>query len=194
MEYIQGLDGQLTVFMHSLGIGFFFAVIYDVMCAVRFLLPGGRRVMLFTDILYAVICAFCSFCFMLVINEGRAMMYTVAAQLIGWTAHRTSVGAVARCVGEYAVYILRKFFRRIYTFVSRPFIFLKSKISSELSIAAEKRKTKFEKNEKNPNLLLKKWQGMLYTLNRSIYLRERRTNFKGKRKNVGKKAQTSKKT
>lgn len=194
MEYIQGLDGQLTVFMHSLGIGFFFAVIYDVMCAVRFLLPGGRRVMLFTDILYAVICAFCSFCFMLVINEGRAMMYTVAAQLIGWTAHRMSVGAVARCVGEYAVYILRKFFRRIYTFVSRPFIFLKSKISSELSIAAEKRKTKFEKNEKNPNLLLKKWQGMLYTLNRSIYLRERRTNFKGKRKNVGKKAQTSKKT
>ncbi len=193
MEYIQGLDGQLTVFMHSLGIGFFFAVIYDVMCAVRFLLPGGRRVMFLTDILYAVICAFCSFCFMLVINEGRAMIYTVAAQLIGWTAHRLSVGAVARCVGEHVVSVLCKFFHNIYALAARPFIFLKSKISSELSVAAEKRKTKFDKNEKNPNLLLKKWQKMLYTFNRLIYLRERRTKFKGKRKNVGKKARTPKK-
>lgn len=186
MEYIQGLDGQLTVFMHSLGIGFFFAVIYDVMCAVRFLLPGGRRVMFVTDILYAVACAFCSFCFMLVINDGRAMIYTVAAQLIGWTAHRLSVGAVFRCVGEYSVSVMRKFFYRIKVIISRPFIFLKSKISSELSLAAEKRKTKFDKTEKNPNFLLKKWQRMLYTFNRLIYLRERRTRIKGKRKNVGK--------
>ncbi len=185
MEYIQGLDGQLTVFMHSLGIGFFFAVIYDVMCAVRFLLPGGRRVMFFSDILYAVFCAVCSFCFMLVINDGRAMIYTVAAQLIGWTAHRLSVGAVARCVGEYAVSVLNKFFYRTIDAVTRPIIIFKSKISYELSLVAAKRKTKFNKTEKNPNFLLKKWQRMLYTFNRLIYLRERRTKIKGKRKNVG---------
>lgn len=185
MEYIQGLDGQLTVFMHSLGIGFLFAAAYDVMCAVRFLLPGGRRVMLVSDILYAVACAFCSFCFMLVINDGRAMIYTVAAQIIGWAAHRLSVGAVARCVGEYAVSAIRKFLFCINRLLSRPFIFLKSKISSILSSAAEKRKTKFNKTEKNPNFLLKKWQSMLYTFNRSIYPRESETKIKGKRKNVG---------
>ena len=35
MEYIQGLDGQISVFLHSLGIGFLLGVFYDAVCAVR---------------------------------------------------------------------------------------------------------------------------------------------------------------
>ena len=39
MEYIQGLDGQISVFLHSLGIGFLLGVFYDAVCAVRTVLP-----------------------------------------------------------------------------------------------------------------------------------------------------------
>ena len=35
MEYILGLDGQISVFLHSLGIGFLLGVFYDAVCAVR---------------------------------------------------------------------------------------------------------------------------------------------------------------
>ena len=51
MEYIQGLDGQISVFLHSLGIGFLLGVFYDAVCAVRAVLPGGRKVIFVTDIL-----------------------------------------------------------------------------------------------------------------------------------------------
>ena len=40
MEYIQGLDGQISVFLHSLGIGFLLGMFYDAMCAVR---AGGSQ-------------------------------------------------------------------------------------------------------------------------------------------------------
>lgn len=49
------------------------------------------------------------------------------------------------------------------------------------------------KNEKNMNYLLKKGRNMLYTLNRQICPKARKQKVKGKRKNVGKKAQTQKK-
>ena len=60
MEYIQGLDGQISVFLHSLGIGFLLGVFYDAVCAVRAVLPGGRKVIFVTDILYVIVCAFAS--------------------------------------------------------------------------------------------------------------------------------------
>ena len=61
MEYIQGLDGQISVFLHSLGIGFLLGMFYDAVCAVRAVLPGGRKVIFVTDILYVIVCAFASF-------------------------------------------------------------------------------------------------------------------------------------
>ena len=73
MEYIQGLDGQISVFLHSLGIGFLLGVFYDAVCAIRAVLPGGRKVIFVTDILYVIVCAFASFCFILVLNDGSGV-------------------------------------------------------------------------------------------------------------------------
>ena len=99
MEYIQGLDGQISVFLHSLGIGFLLGVFYDAVCAVRAVLPGGRKVIFVTDILYVIICAFASFCFILVLNDGRTLLYILAAQLLGFAAERLSLGAAAKHLG-----------------------------------------------------------------------------------------------
>ena len=96
MEYIQGLDGQISVFLHSLGIGFLLGVFYDAVCAVRAVLPGGRKVIFVTDILYVIVCAFASFCFILVLNDGRTLLYILAAQLLGFAAERLSLGAAAK--------------------------------------------------------------------------------------------------
>ena len=99
MEYIQGLDGQISVFLHSLGIGFLLGVFYDAVCAVRAVLPGGRKVIFVTDILYVIICAFASFCFILVLNDGRTLLYILTAQLLGFAAERLSLGAAAKHLG-----------------------------------------------------------------------------------------------
>ena len=100
MEYIQGLDGQISVFLHSLGIGFLLGVFYDAVCAVRAVLPGGRKVIFVTDILYVIVCAFASFCFILVLNDGRTLLYILAAQLLGFAAERLSLGAAAKHLGK----------------------------------------------------------------------------------------------
>lgn len=96
MEYIQGLDGQISVFLHSLGIGFLLGVFYDAVCLVRAVLPGGRRTVFVTDIIYSIVCAFASFCFVLVLNDGRTLLYILTAQLLGWIAERLSLGAAAK--------------------------------------------------------------------------------------------------
>ena len=99
MEYIQGLDGQISVFLHSLGIGFLLGVFYDAVCLVRAVLPGGRRTVFVTDIIYSIVCAFASFCFVLVLNDGRTLLYILTAQLLGWIAERLSLGAAAKHLG-----------------------------------------------------------------------------------------------
>ena len=207
MEYIQGLDGQISVFLHSLGIGFLLGVFYDAVCAVRAVLPGGRKVIFVTDILYVIVCAFASFCFILVLNDGRTLLYILAAQLLGllllggiehqellgFAAERLSLGAAAKHLGLLISSKLRKLFWRIKDAVSKPLCSLKEKISQKLTPPGEKDGIMSNKNEKNMNYLLKKGRNMLYTLNRQICPKARKQKVKGKRKNVGKKAQTQKK-
>ena len=184
MEYIQGLDGQISVFLHSLGIGFLLGVFYDAVCAVRAVLPGGRKVIFVTDILYVIVCAFASFCFILVLNDGRTLLYILAAQLLGFAAERLSLGAAAKHIGLLISSKLRKLFWRIKGAVSKPLCSLKEKISQKLTPPGEKDGIMY---------LLKKGRNMLYTLNRQICPKARKQKVKGKRKNVGKKAQTQKK-
>lgn len=85
--------------MHSLGIGFLLGVFYDAVCLVRAVLPGGRRTVFVTDIIYSIVCAFASFCFVLVLNDGRTLLYILTAQLLGWIAERLSLGAAAKHLG-----------------------------------------------------------------------------------------------
>lgn len=165
MEYIQGLDGQISVFLHSLGIGFLLGVFYDAVCAVRAVLPGGRKVIFVTDILYVIVCAFASFCFILVLNDGRTLLYILAAQLLGFAAERLSLGAAAKHLGLLISSKLRKLFWRIKDAVSKPLCSLKEKISQKLTPPGEKDGIMSNKNEKNMNYLLKKGRNMLYTLN-----------------------------
>lgn len=192
MEYIQGLDGQISVFLHSLGIGFLLGVFYDAVCAVRAVLPGGRKVIFVTDILYVIVCAFASFCFILVLNDGRTLLYILAAQLLGWIAERLSLGAAAKHLGLLISSKLRKLFWRIKDAVSKPLCSLKEKISQKLTPPGEKDGIMSNKNEKNMNYLLKKGRNMLYTLNRQICPKARKQKVKGKRKNVGKKRRLKK--
>lgn len=166
MEYIQGLDGQISVFLHSLGIGFLLGVFYDAVCAVRAVLPGGRKVIFVTDILYVIVCAFASFCFILVLNDGRTLLYILAAQLLGFAAERLSLGAAAKHLGLLISSKLRKLFWRIKDAVSKPLCSFKEKISQKLTPPGEKEGIMSNKNEKNINYLLKKGRNMLYTLNR----------------------------
>lgn len=179
MEYIQGLDGQISVFLHSLGIGFLLGMFYDAVCAVRAVLPGGRKVIFVTDILYVIVCAFASFCFILVLNDGRTLLYILAAQLLGFAAERLSLGAVAKHLGLLISSKLRKLFWRIKDAVSKPLCSLKEKISQKLTPPGEKDGIMSNKNEKNMNYLLKKGRNMLYTLNSKYAPKQENRRSKG---------------
>jgi hypothetical protein len=189
MEYIQGLDGQISVFLHSLGIGFLLGVFYDAVCLVRTVLPGGRRTVFVTDIIYSIVCAFASFCFVLVLNDGRTLLYILTAQLLGWIAERLSLGAAAKHLGL----LVSSTLLRIKSALIKRFCALKEKIPKKISPDKEKDGIMSNKNEKNMNYPLKKRRDMLYTLNRQICPEARKPKVKGKRKNVGKKAQAKEK-
>ena len=127
------------------------------------------------------------------LNDGRTLLYILAAQLIGWIAERLSLGAAAKYLGLLISSKLLRCTRRIKPVLLKPFCALKEKITRKIPSDEEKDGIMSNKNEKNMNYLLKKERDMLYTLNRQICPEARKPKVKGKRKNVGKKAQAKEK-
>jgi hypothetical protein len=142
-----------------------------------------------TDIIYSIVCAFASFCFVLVLNDGRTLLYILTAQLLGWIAERLSLGAAAKHLGL----LVSSTLLRIKSALIKRLCALKEKIPKKISPDKEKDGIMSNKNEKNMNYPLKMGRDMLYTLNRQICPEARKPKVKGKRKNVGKKAQAKEK-
>ena len=186
MRYMQGVSEQLSVFLYSFGLGFLLGVLYDLFRMLRKIFPFGRVLIFIQDFLYVIICAFVTFCFALVLNDGRIMFYIFFGEALGWIIYYFSVGVLVMRAVNSAVSGIRRLSRAIAAAIKRPLNFAFGKIKSAASKLGAKTKINSKKVAKNANFLLKKSRGMLYTLNRIICSGDTKAQkSKRKRKNVG---------
>lgn len=186
MRYMQGVSEQLSVFLYSFGLGFLLGVLYDFFRMLRMIFPFGRVLTFIQDFLYVIICAFVTFCFALVLNDGRIMFYIFFGEALGWIIYYFSVGVLVMRAVNSAVSGIRRLSRAIAAAIKRPLNFAFGKIKSATSKLVVKTKTNSKKVAKNANFLLKKSRGMLYTLNRIICSGNTKAQkSKRKQKNVG---------
>lgn len=186
MRYMQGVSEQLSVFLYSFGLGFLLGVLYDFFRMLRMIFPFGRTLTFIQDFLYVIICAFATFCFALVLNDGRIMFYIFFGEALGWIIYYFSVGVLVMRAVNSAISSIRCLSRVIAAAIKRPLNFVFSKIKIATSKLGAKTKINSKKVAKNANFLLKKSRGMLYTLNRVICSGDTKAQkSKRKQKNVG---------
>ena len=128
MRYMQGVSEQLSVFLYSFGLGFLLGVLYDLFRMLRIIFPFGRVLTFIQDFLYVIICAFVTFCFALVLNDGRIMFYIFFGEALGWIIYYFSVGVLVMRAVNSAVSGIRRLSRAIAAAIKRPLNFAFGKI------------------------------------------------------------------
>ncbi len=148
MEYIQGISSQTALFFSALGFGFLLGFIYSVFRTFRLVAPEVRGFVFVTDFLYFTVCGILSFFFVLVTDEGRLRLYTLAGELLGWMIYYFSFGAFAMRISDAVAKLVGRLFRAL----SKPVKFLFRKIKGLLTkilVFSQKKVKKWDKKNKN---------------------------------------------
>lgn len=143
---------QLTIFISSLGLGFLLGILYDILRALRLSLTKSKTALVFFDILYFVLFAFCTFIFILALNKGEVRFYIIAGELIGALFYYISFGIAVIKITDRAVTVLKRFYSFVFKVVGAPFRLIKRGFSS---IFAKISKV-FKKTEKKSAQMQKK--------------------------------------
>ncbi len=170
MGYMQGVSEQLKVFLYSFGLGFLLGILYDIFRTLRMIFSFGKVLTFIQDFLYVIICAFLTFSFALVLNDGKIMFYIFFGEVMGWLIYYFTFGTLALRVSSAVVKGVRLTFFTIIKLFRKPINFVIRKIKKITNKINTKTKINSKKVVKNTKFLLKKREGMLYTLNRIVYL------------------------
>lgn len=160
MVYIQGLAEQTEIFLYSLGFGLLLGILYDVFRIPRLIFIRSKSFVFFADLLYFAICAFLTFCFIMVVDSGRVRLYVALGEILGWFIYYFSFGAIAIRVTDAAA----RFFRGVFRSVSKFFKRIFDKIFIRTGKIALFFKKIIRKNNKKVKFNLQKHRGMVYNL------------------------------
>lgn len=160
MDYIQGIAAQTENFFYSLGFGFLLGVIYDVFRTVRMIISRAKGFVFFMDFVYFALCAFLTFCFLLVVDGGKVRVYTACGEILGWSIYYFSFGSIVLKISNGIIGFFRRLFGRI------------SKKMKRLSAAFWRKNRKIldffkktsRKSDKKLKYILQKRIGMVYNL------------------------------
>lgn len=161
MGYIQGLAEQTEIFFYSLGFGFLLGILYDVFRTLRLIISRSKGFVFFMDLLYFAVCAFLTFCFIMVIDSGRVRAYVALGEILGWLIYYFSLGAVALKVSNAII----RFFRRMFSAVFKPIKRISGKVWRKINKIGAFGKKIIRKNDKKVKFNLQKYKGIVYNLN-----------------------------
>lgn len=164
MDYIQGLAEQTEIFLYSLGFGFLLGILYDVFRTLRLIISNSRGFVFFMDMLYFAVCAFASFCFIMVVDCGRVRIYAALGWALGWLIYYFSFGAIAIKVSGAVISAVRRFFAAVFAPISR----ISRKICRKIGSSARRGKKIIRKTDKKTKFILQKYKGIVYNLNSFI--------------------------
>lgn len=160
MDYIQGLAEQTEIFLYSLGFGFLLGILYDLFRTLRLIISRSKGFAFFTDLVYFAVCAFLTFCFIMVVDSGKVRLYVALGEILGWLIWYFSFGAIALKVTN----AVTGFFRRIFSAVSKRIKRIFGRIFRKLSKFALFGKKIIRKTDKKAKFNLQKHRGMVYNL------------------------------
>ena len=175
MDYIQGLAEQTEIFFYALGFGFLLGILYDVFRTLRLIISGSKSFVFFMDLLYFTVCAFLTFCFIMVADSGRVRIYVALGEILGWFIYYFSFGAIALKVSNAII----RFFRRIFKAISKPFKRIFSILWRKISKFGDFSKKIIRKTDKKVKFNLQKHKGIVYNLNSCIKNKDLRKKGKG---------------
>jgi len=132
MGYMQGVSEQLKVFLYSFGLGFLLGILYDVFRILRMIFSFGKIMTFIQDFLYVVICAFLTFGFALVLNDGKIMFYIFFGECIGWLIYYFSLGSLALKISSAVINGVRSIIFGLKKLIKRPWLFAKRKIDENV--------------------------------------------------------------
>ncbi len=164
MVYIQGLAEQTRIFLYALGFGFLLGILYDVFRTIRLIISDSRIFVLIMDLLYFSVCAFLTFCFLLVMDSGKIRLYVALGEILGWLIYYFSFGAIAMKATNAAVSL----FRRMISALFKPLKRIFSRIIRKMEKFSEKSKKIIRKSDKKTKFSLQKHKSIVYNLNSYI--------------------------
>ncbi len=164
MDYIQGLAVQTEIFLYSLGFGFMLGILYDVFRTIRLIISKAKYFVFFMDLLYFSVCAFLTFCFIMVVDSGKVRLYVALGEILGWLIYYFSFGAIALKVSNNVISFFRRIFSAFFSKICRIFRRVWHKFE-KIAFFGKKNIRKFKKKAK---FNLQKHNSIVYNLNSYI--------------------------
>lgn len=116
----MGAVEEILLFLRACLLGAILAACYDVLRVFRLAVKCGTLVVFLQDILYFVLAALATFCFLLAWNDGRVRVYLLSGELVGAVAYFFTVSR-----------LVMKFFGMVIRGIKRPFEKLFEKIQQK---------------------------------------------------------------
>ncbi len=160
MVYIQGLAEQTRIFFYALGFGFLLGILYDLFRTLRMIISRSKPFVFFMDLLYFAVCAFLTFCFILVADSGKIRAYVALGETLGWLIYYFSFGTIAM---KFTSAVLRGF-RALTAAVFKPIRRIFSKISRKTEKLGVFGKKIIRKSDKKTKFILQKYNSIVYNL------------------------------
>lgn len=152
MSYGVTLSWQISSFFMSMGLGFFFGLIYDVILSSVTTFSKAKWAYILSDLSFSVLITLIFFCYTLIYCQGETRLFNIIASFIGAVVFHFTLGKIISSV----IKKLMGFIKAIIKIIFSPFIFtirfIKSKltmISNKLIIKA-KENIKRQKSKKKP--------------------------------------------
>lgn len=175
MDYIQGLAVQTEIFLYSLGFGFLLGILYDVFRTLRLIISKAKGFVFFMDLLYFALCAFLTFCFIMVVDSGKVRLYVALGEILGWMIYYFSFGSIALKVSS----AVTAFFRRIISAFSKKTGRIFGRLWRKIEKIALFGKKIIRKTDKKVKFNLQKHNNIVYNLNSCIKNKEFRNKGNG---------------
>ena len=160
--YSLSLAEQTKGFLLSLGFGFIMGVFYDVFRILRICISKSPKLALPFDLLYFLLLGFCSYIFILVVNEGDIRAFLIIGECVGFASYYFSLGFVVFSASEKIVGLVKNVFSVIFKIVFSPFKWILSKVKKLLEVFSKKCFKKGKKIKNKSKFHLKLYKQLLY--------------------------------
>lgn len=95
MRYMPTLTFQVIGFVYSAGLGFILGAFYDLIRILFYSFTGNdKKLSVFRDIVYSLVCLAATFLFLLVMCDGKLMFYIFIGEGIGLFIYLYALGGV----------------------------------------------------------------------------------------------------
>lgn len=162
MTYLFDIQAQSTIFLFSLGFGFFAGTLYDFLRLFRLLFKNTTATFVLFDLIFMILVSIGTFLFLLVETDGHVRFYILFAELLGFLIYFVTLGSVIAAFFDRIVATLKHSFSKIFEKIKQPFLKLFHRFYRNFSKKAKKVEKKAHFSIKKSKIHLKNLHELLY--------------------------------